>query len=972
MLLRLLSPIRKSKLSLTKKLKTHVINLRGTSQTPTLRKKISPHLNKSFNCYDDPLVSTYGKQSPLILHDPIPIKTKTKKRIRINSKTSVINSFAQAKEEMNSKNFPKALELLNKLYQEENSIDVLYFRGVCFMHLRLYTDAITDLKNVQQASPLYDSQLYIALYMCYLYINQITLAFKSLTSGIKVFENFSKAFLLRGQLLNKMKKYDQAIKDFKKSDDLEMHFYIAQSLKGKGQYEKELKKLEISEKILGFKSNIQLEKAKLLYRLKRYKEANNILDMIIEVECSNLLAYYYKGKIHIIENEFDKASLLLEQVIQNSHDLNISNRAICKLASIKIKEKYFYEAVHTFNRAFGKFQSKRKRSLYDFTEAVISLMKKKYNESILNFSTIIKENILIEYIQNCYLYRAYAYYAKREYEWSCIDYKNASWISPLDKASEFNYLISQLICSYNEKDTDETWASFKALRGMFPKNPMPEICQICILLNKTPNDNKILKKAEKILGYAMKRRVDSEILYIKSLLYYFQGFYEKSFINIKKCIDRAEEHVYCYYIMRGFCNIALKLYSEAVADFTVAIQLNESIISIYPFRGVCAYLSQEYLLASEDFFCYSKDLKHSSIILSAKLLMFTACYPEALELLINANDCDEVLILKGYCYMMDQDYDTSLKMLEMVKNIDVVEDIKIIHDIIKGKICIRGNGYIFNDKYSMWIKGIALIYEGKYLEAIEIFRNVLGIIHSTEENIFHDNVITEEENCEVIFNIALCNFLNFCNNNGAQENREHALLILKELAEVVNIEHRGQLFLISAILELFHKEKTIAEIMLQESAKCSPEICKKFINGEEVKILPLHTGEEIFSRFELIAFKSFPKVAIRPAIAFPRLQPALEIKEIYDILKSFISFKTISPRPEAPWLNRKNGSIQFTENILNMDIEDSKKTIPPIAFKQYKSQEIKQKQNSFVKVKSESGDRIEIEKIYEKIKEICS
>ena len=55
-----------------------------------------------------------------------------------------------------------------------------------------------------------------------------------------------------------------------------------------------------------------------------------------------------------------------------------------------------------------------------------------------------------------------------------------------------------------------------------------------------------------------------------------------------------------------------------------------------------------------------------------------------------------------------------------------------------------------------------------------------------------------------------------------------------------------------------------------------------------------------------------------------------------------------------------------------MDIEDSKKTIPPIAFKQYKSQEIKQKQNSFVKVKSESGDRIEIEKIYEKIKEICS
>ena len=290
MLLKLSTPIPSSRLSLTKKLKMNMINIRGSSQTPTLRKKFSPHLNKSFNCYEESSVlPSYSRQSPSILRDSLAIK-KTKNRIRIISKTSTINAFSQAKLEMNAKNYRKALDLLNKLLQEESNSDLLYFHGVCLMHLKLYSEAISDLKSVQEMSPSYDPQLYIALYMCYLYTNEIPSALKALTSGIRLFPNFSKAYLLRGQILNKLKKYDQALRDLRKTDDPESHLYIAESLKGKLQYDKALKHLEIAAKIPGLKLNSLLEKAKILYKLKRYKESNDDLQVIIDSKEENYLA----------------------------------------------------------------------------------------------------------------------------------------------------------------------------------------------------------------------------------------------------------------------------------------------------------------------------------------------------------------------------------------------------------------------------------------------------------------------------------------------------------------------------------------------------------------------------------------------------------------------------------------------------------------------------------------------------------
>lgn len=967
MILKLTTSIPSSRYSLSKKFKNPINHIRGSSQTPTLRKKFSPLLNKSFNCYEEPyILPSYNRQSPLVQRESLPVR-KTKNRLRIASRSSTTNLFSLAKSEMNGKNYARALELINKIASEDMNTDTFYLKAVCLMHLKQFTAALAVFMTVQESVPDYDAQLYIALYMCYLHLNDFSSALKTLNTGLKLFPKFSKGYMLRGQMMNKLKKYDKALNDFSRSEEREINLYIGESWKGKNQYDKALKYFELASKVPGVKVVALLEKAKIYYSLKKYKESNEALEILLEIEKNNLAALYYLAKIKVLENDLVQAALFLEQVIQNTQDSSLSCKALCKLALIRIREKDFYGALHTFHRTNGKLQSHQKLSLFRYTEGVISLMKRKFSEGISLLTVLINEGILKEYLNTCYLYRAYGHYAKGEYIESCKDYQTISK-NILDKASEFNFLISQAIIKCDQKEYNQAWNIFKSLQGNFPKNPMPEICMVCILLTQSLVDPNILKKANKIIDKGMKRKLDSEILFIKSFLLYLQSDFDKSFSYIKEAIEKAEENIASHYIMRGFSNVGLKIYTEAISDFTIALQLNESLISLYPYRGVCAYLTEDYSQALEDFVGYSDESDSSSIILSAKLLMFASSYSEALQVLLKSPDTDEILALKAYCYMMINDYGTCIELLGTIKSIDVANDISIINSITIGIVPESPPGHLFNKKYTIWMTAVLYIYEKKFTAAIELFQDVLEIMHSSEGDLFSDNIIIEEENCEVLYNIALCNTLNL-----NKISREHALLILKELADVVNIEHRGQLYLISAIIELSFTNKEQAEVLLKESAECCPDACKEFVEGNKLSILPLHTGNEFSSAFPLIPIPEFPKVSLRPAITLPKFLPPLEMFNSYDIIKSFFNFNTINPRPEAPWLNRNKGSIQFTDSILDLEIEDSKKNskcfnLPP---KPSKSQEIRKKQSSFVKTK-DYDSKVQINGLFDKIKEICS
>jgi predicted Zn-dependent protease len=969
MQLKITTPVPSSRFSLSKKLKSNSIHIRGASQTPTLRKKFSPHLNKSFNCYEEASVlPNYSRNSPSILRETLVMK-KTKNRLRVSPKLSSANALSLAKREMSGKNYRKALDLLNRVIHEDSSQDGKYYRGVCLMHMKQYNEALSDLNFIKETSPLYDPQLYIALYMCHMYLNDYSSAIKSLSICVKLFPGHSKAFLLRGQMLNKMKKYEKAIRDFKKVDENEACLYVAQSFKGLRQYQRALGFLEKAVKCEMFKDIALLEKIKVLYKLGLINEAKEIIARFDEVPRKevSLQVAYYESKIKIREGDYSEAALLLEEVTQYSTDPQISLRAICKIALIMLKERDYYGALHTFQRARGKLYSKNKKSLQEYTEAVVSLMKRKYSEGIKLLSNLLKEG-LKDYQTNCYIFRAYGFYASGHFTESIEDYTTASQSQVLDKASEFNFSISKGII-LSKTSSKSALKHFKSLQSSFPKNPVAEICQVCLLLDKSITDSKILQKAEKLMIRAANKRTDSEVLYIKSMIFYFQGDFEKAFSNIKECIDKAEENIFCHYLLRGFCNLALKIYQEAVQDFSISIQLNDSVKALYPYRGICGYLSEDYNLALDDFLYYSNDGRASSVVLSAKLLLFTACYTDALMLLSNSEDSEDTLKLKAYCYLMTEMPEKSLNCLEKIENPFCKNDSAYIKKLCQGQVDFFGEGEIFTKKYALWMQGLQMMYSGNYLQAIEVFQDVLEIMHNNENDLFNDNIIIEEENCEVLYNIALCNTL-----NEQLFNREHALLILKELAEVVNIEHRGQLCLICAVIELCENNKESAEKFLKESAKCAPDHCQKFIEGLVVDVLPLHTANEFSQRFPLIEIPGNRKVRLRPAVTLPKVPPPLGFGDSCTVVKELLALSTVQPRPEAPWLNRSKGSIQFTDSIIDLEIDESKKHSKNIAFvpKQCKSQEIRKKNSSFVKIKEMQKENSKINQLFNKIKEICS
>ena len=56
---------------------------------------------------------------------------------------------------------------------------------------------------------------------------------------------------------------------------------------------------------------------------------------------------------------------------------------------------------------------------------------------------------------------------------------------------------------------------------------------------------------------------------------------------------------------------------------------------------------------------------------------------------------------------------------------------------------------------------------------------------------------------------------------------------------------------------------------------------------------------------------------VRPSIALPRVPlPSLDFA-VESRTVSLFSVEVLRPKPEAPWLNRLNGAVQFTEAVVD-------------------------------------------------------
>ena len=100
--------------------------------------------------------------------------------------------------------------------------------------------------------------------------------------------------------------------------------------------------------------------------------------------------------------------------------------------------------------------------------------------------------------------------------------------------------------------------------------------------------------------------------------------------------------------------------------------------------------------------------------------------------------------------------------------------------------------------------------------------------------------------------------------------------------------------------------------MLKEGLKHNPELVQGYIDGDSVDVLPFSANSALANRFQLVKIAN---IRTRLSVSLPSGgMPTLEFSVENSIFENYL-VKSVKCKPEAPWLIRVNGAIQFTEEL---------------------------------------------------------
>lgn len=861
------------------------------------------------------------------------------------------------REEINRQEFEAAVSTFSiVISSDSNYIEGLYYRGMCYYKLSKYRSAIPDLLKVISNDPVFNKYAYYLLALCFEKVKDVVTAIRYISKGLYHYSKFFQGYLLRGSLYNSQQRYDKALSDFRKAltinlDDGSPLVGMAESLEKIGDFSTSYQVLTQAMTYPGTFFTALTKRAQLLANQKKFSQAISDFDHLLEQNPSSPEAYFYKAKTLIELGQDSDAVLCFEQAIKYDKDSSYMPESIFYLGLIKIKEKDFYGAIHQFNRITVNITQKQKL-LRIYAEGVIYLIKRKFKEGISCFNKLIrKKNVFEDHLSSCYEYLGFAYCSLKLYI-KALKYLKLSFnINKLSKASLYNLELINGYMSAEKKDYSLASSYFKKASNLFPNKPEPLILQISLILEEQSNIKgyslDILQKCETMVEKACNLRKDSEISFYRGIILYFLLKFEQALEDAKNCIEKADENVPEQYIFRGLCYASLGNYQEAINDFSVALQLNESLDYVYDYRGRCAYLMDDSDLAYMDFqkLVSLNETSPKPYIQTAVVLMHSSSFSGAIASLENANSIEytiEAGLLKAKAYILQYQMEQALNELNILLECQpgsmvIWRDREILDTVHRFSNESSKNfelafkkidkfsesfGEIFDRKMICWYKGVFLLYSEKFDEAIACFQRIIEILQQKNRKLSSDEALTlEEQNCEVLYNIALCNL---------SLNKAKALEIFNDLSKILNKKHKGQILLICSLIHLELEGQKEAEKVMEEAYKCDPETLSHYLNKQTVTLKPLNTTNPLAITFPILEPFSHNKVKLRPAICLPKPNiPPIEFSVEWKVA-DFYKTQSINPKPEPPWVKRNKGSIMFTENMVDLEHEPVSKAISKV------------------------------------------
>ena len=122
-------------------------------------------------------------------------------------KEFISNWLENAKNEFKAGNYDLALKDSNKVLKSDpNHPKALFIRASCYISTNKHKVAIPDLLSIIQENPTFDKNVYIALAICFVEVEDFTTAIRQLTKGISFFPNFAEGLINRGMMFNRQKR----------------------------------------------------------------------------------------------------------------------------------------------------------------------------------------------------------------------------------------------------------------------------------------------------------------------------------------------------------------------------------------------------------------------------------------------------------------------------------------------------------------------------------------------------------------------------------------------------------------------------------------------------------------------------------------------------------------------------------------------------------------------------------------------
>lgn len=854
--------------------------------------------------------------------------------VSYNHKTLTQQSqLAQLTKEYSEGHYKLVLTEVNKVLQKDPAnLQAINLKAKCYTSLKNLPKAIPFFLQVIQKNPLFSKEIYIDTAKSFIELNDYQTALRQLTRCLVNFPQFAEGYLSRGTVHNKLNMWENAIFDFSTALELDntlgqAYIGLSDSLKSSGDLINAIKVLENSLKFPETLNIGLMRRGKLLFYSREFDQALADFERIVEASPDNTEAYYYKAFCLLGQNNQIDAAVALEQVIKYDTQKKYTGAAIYNLGAIKIKQKDFFGAFYTFQRACELgLELPEQRVVQQYVDAVLLLIKRNFSEGAKILTQIIKkkDKILEEYIGNCLEYRAYAYAFEELHSKATKDLIEAQKIQEIEKASLFNLLVSEGILAGN---TQQSLEKFDKALELF-NNIEPMVYKAALLFQESIKQGVNANESKKLLDYALKQREnESELFFFRSIVLYYNNKTVEAIYDIEKAIDKHDDNLPKHFLARGCFSAKLLMYKEAIEDFNIVTHLNSNEPLAYFYRARAYYFLGELEKSYEDFHNCIK-LRPSASLHFLSFLLYSGTYNEAMkiaEYLYTQSPSIETILNKIYCLIFLQKLNLVIKELQKCCSIKKSEEFKIDLEIFKalsdvseaGEIKIQQlveriekvaskPGKICTDLHQKWIKGVALMYQRDFPNA----RHEFSMLITRPEK---KTKVIERNTAELIYNIGLCYYL--------EGNYIQGFCHLLDICNYLEDSDKGKLLFLVALAKNASNSQKEAKVFLNEAFKLDPDIEKCIMAEEsEIKVLPFDSDSILLDKFSFFSLKiaNSPVLLIKPSLSLPR--PALKKLEFEvepEILEYF-TLASVKCKPETPYLNRVGGAIQFTEVIQNL------------------------------------------------------